>query len=117
MYVYALARAVNRGYLSRDKYEPVIRRGYEGIVRDLIKVDKDGKVNLTQCCSVAGLGYGRDGSYEYYVREPIVSNDLKGVGPFILAGVEVEKMLSSKVVKPAKRAVAAPFTGAPSRAG
>jgi unsaturated rhamnogalacturonyl hydrolase len=43
---------------------------------------------------VAGLGGNpyRDGSYEYYISTPIVSNDLKGVGAFIMAGVEMERV-------------------------
>jgi unsaturated rhamnogalacturonyl hydrolase len=47
---------------------------------------------LTRCCSVAGLGYGRDGSFAYYIGEPVVDNDLKGVGPLILAGIEVKEL-------------------------
>lgn len=100
MFVYALAKGVNQGYLPRDQYLPVIRRGYAGLIRDLIRTDKAGAVSLTQCCQVAGLGYTsssgrpRDGSFDYYVSEPIIDNDLKGVGPFILAGIEVERLLS-----------------------
>ena len=92
MFVYTLAKGVNRGYLSHD-YEAAALKGYRGIIERLVKVDNNGQVSLTQCCSVAGLGYGRDGSYEYYIREPIVDNDLKGVGPFILAGIEMQKLL------------------------
>jgi unsaturated rhamnogalacturonyl hydrolase len=92
MFVYSMAKAVNRGQLSRD-YIPAILKGYEGIIQQFIKTDASGKISLTRCCSVAGLGYGRDGSYEYYLREPIVDNDLKGVGPFILAGIELQKLL------------------------
>ena len=42
---------------------------------------------------VAGLGGTpyRDGSFEYYVQEPIATNDFKGAGPFILAALELEK--------------------------
>jgi unsaturated rhamnogalacturonyl hydrolase len=90
MFVYTMAKGVNHGYLSND-FVPAIRKGYAGIIERLVKVEGE-KVRLTQCCSVAGLGYGRDGSYEYYLREPIVDNDLKGVGPFILAGIELQKM-------------------------
>jgi unsaturated rhamnogalacturonyl hydrolase len=92
MFVYVLAKAVNRGYLSRD-YAPSAAKGYQGIVAKLIKTDDKGRVTLTQCCSVAGLGYGRDGSYAYYMKEPVVENDLKGVGPFILAGIETQTLL------------------------
>ena len=91
MFVYTMAKGVNHNYLSRD-YVPAILKGYQGIVGKLIKVDEKGGVTLTQCCSVAGLGYGRDGSYEYYLKEPVVQNDLKGVGPFILAGIELQNM-------------------------
>ncbi|HKI70490.1 MAG TPA: glycoside hydrolase family 88 protein, partial [Verrucomicrobiae bacterium] len=94
MFVYAMAKGVNHGYLSRD-YVPVLLKGYRGIIKNLIKMGKSGNVTLTHCCSVAGLGYGRDGSFHYYISEPVVDNDLKGVGPFILAGVEVQHLLNS----------------------
>ncbi len=92
MFVYTMAKGVNRGYLARDAYQPAILKGYAGIIHKLIETDGE-RISLAQCCSVAGLGYGRDGSYEYYVREPIVKNDLKGVGPFILAGIELQRLL------------------------
>ena len=94
MFVYAMAKGMYHGYLSRD-YIAVLLKGYRGIVEKLIKVDKNGDVTLTHCCSVAGLGYGRDGSFHYYISEPVVDNDLKGVGPFILAGIEVQHLLNS----------------------
>ena len=92
MFVYAMAKGVNRGCLSRD-YVPAIVKGYKGIIDKLIKTNADGSVSLTQCCSVAGLGGDRDGSFAYYIKEPIVDNELKGVGPFILAGLEMKPML------------------------
>jgi unsaturated rhamnogalacturonyl hydrolase len=52
---------------------------------------------------VAGLGGSpgggkmRDGSFEYYCREPVVKNDLKGVGPFILAGIEMQSLTAKKL--------------------
>ena len=46
---------------------------------------------------VAGVGPDdnrrRDGSYEYYISEPIVENDAKGIGPLILAYTEVKKLI------------------------
>src|SRR5690606_24921547 len=75
-FVYALAKAVNKGYLPRDRYEPVIRKGYAGIIEQFVRVDDKGLTNLTRCCAVAGLGYTnsagrpRDGSFEYYISEP-----------------------------------------------
>ena len=101
MFVYALAKGVNHGYLSRDLI-PAIEKGYAGIIENLIKSDAENRWTLTQCCSVAGLGGSpskgkyRSGSFDYYVGEPIVKNDLKGVGPFILTGIELQKLSETK---------------------
>lgn len=97
MFVYALAKGVNRGYLPRRDI-PAIEKAYAGIIQHLIQPDGDGLWSLTHCCSVAGLGFknaagrARDGSFDYYVSEPVVKNDLKGVGPFILAGIEMQHL-------------------------
>jgi len=91
MFVYAMAKGIRHGYLPRS-YEPAVLNGYRGIIEHLIRNDENGQWYLTQCCSVAGLGYGRDGSFEYYIHEPVVDNDLKGIGPFILAGIQVQQL-------------------------
>ena len=95
MFVYSMAKGINRGYLSGNFLAPTLH-GYKGIIERQIRKEMNGSLSLTSCCQVAGLGYGRDGSYSYYIREPIVDNDLKGVGPFILSGIEVQKLISSK---------------------
>ncbi|MGA2051903.1 MAG: glycoside hydrolase family 88 protein, partial [Opitutales bacterium] len=100
MFVDALAKAVNHGYLPHDLYQPVILKGYAGLINTLVKVDPQGQVSLTQICETAGLSNGRDGSYAYYLREKIVANDAKGVGPFILAGIEVNNLLASSTPAP-----------------
>ena len=119
MFVYTLAKGVSQKYLPRD-FAPAALKGYRGIVERLIKVDDKGRVSLTQCCSVAGLGYGRDGSYEYYLKEPIVDNDLKGIGPFILAGIEMQELLgtrASATATPTAPAAAVPAAARAKRAG
>lgn len=92
MFVYTMIKSVNKGYLPKS-YKAVAKKGYDGIIKNLITVDENGVVNLNKCCAVAGLGGKpyRDGSYEYYVNEEIRSNDGKGTGPFILASLEFEK--------------------------
>jgi unsaturated rhamnogalacturonyl hydrolase len=102
MFVCSLAKGINRGYLSREQYLPAVLKGYAGIVRDFIRQNTDGRIDLTQCCEVAGLGFTtakgapRDGSFDYYVSEPIVKNDLKGIPAFILAGIEMDQLLATK---------------------
>ncbi|MDH6252522.1 unsaturated rhamnogalacturonyl hydrolase [Chryseobacterium sp. H1D6B] len=92
MFVYTFAKAVRKGYLPAA-YKSYAKKGYDGIIKNLISVDENGVVNLNQCCAVAGLGGTpyRSGSYEYYVNEEIRSNDPKGTGPFILASLELEQ--------------------------
>jgi len=92
MFVYTIIKSVNNGYLPKS-YKAAAKKGYDGIIKNLITVDENGVVNLNKCCAVAGLGGKpyRDGSYEYYVNEEIRSNDAKGTGPFILASLEFEK--------------------------
>jgi unsaturated rhamnogalacturonyl hydrolase len=91
MFVYALAKGVRNGYLPAS-YFKVAEQGYKGILTRFIKTDESGQTNLEGTVSVAGLGGNpyRDGSYEYYLSEKVVTNDPKGVGAFILASNEME---------------------------
>ena len=114
MFTYALLKAARKGYVS-EKYRDAGIKAYKGMIEKFIKVNADKTISLTQCCSVAGLGPAvtpeveaamkkvnpkgsvkenkkRDGSYEYYLSEPIRDNDAKGVGPFIWASLEMEMM-------------------------
>lgn len=92
MLAYAFAKAVHNGWLDSE-YLSVARRAYSGLLENMIRVDAGGRLTLEGTCSVAGLGGEpyRDGSFEYYIQEPVAANDFKGVGPFILAALEMEK--------------------------
>ncbi|HEX2906019.1 MAG TPA: glycoside hydrolase family 88 protein [Phototrophicaceae bacterium] len=102
MMVYALAKTVLQSN-TNPNYQTAAETGYNGIVKQLIETDAEGSVNVNRICSVAGLGSTpyRDGSYEYYISEPVVSNDYKGVGAFILASVEIERLRQGRAVKTA----------------
>ena len=114
MFAYVLLKAWNKGYLG-TKYRDAGVKAYQGIINNFIRVNADKTISLTQCCSVAGLGPAatpeveealkkinpkgsvkenskRDGSFDYYLSEPIRDNDAKGVGPFIWASLEMEKL-------------------------
>ena len=91
MFVYALAKGVRLGYLPAS-YLTVAEKGYKGIGNRFIEARADGGVDLKGTVSVAGLGGSpyRDGSYEYYLSEKVVTNDPKGVGAFLQASNEME---------------------------
>ncbi|AMJ65216.1 hypothetical protein AXW84_07100 [Hymenobacter sp. PAMC 26628] len=90
MFVYALAKGARLGYLDKE-YAQVARRGYDGLLKSFVATEA-GALAFNGTVSVGGLGGTpyRDGSYEYYLSEPLRKNDLKGVGPFILASTEME---------------------------
>ncbi len=92
MFAYAFAKGANEGYLSGE-YLDAAKAAFEGLLRYSITVDPRGNPTLTNTCAGAGLGGKpyRDGSYEYYVSVPRKDNDFKGVGPFILAALEIER--------------------------
>jgi unsaturated rhamnogalacturonyl hydrolase len=98
MFVYALATAINRKDLEASRYTAVALRGFEGLLRHAVHVDAAGNTTLGGICEVAGLSAGRDGSFDYYLSEPVVKHDAKGTGPFLLAGIAVSKLLSNQVV-------------------
>lgn len=95
MFAYTLLKGYRNGYLDQSMRDAGIK-AYNGIINNFIKVNSDSTISLTQCCTVSGLGPEsnprRDGSFEYYISEPIRDNDAKGVGPFIWASLEMEQM-------------------------
>ncbi|MCF0193414.1 MAG: glycoside hydrolase family 88 protein, partial [Prevotella sp.] len=109
MFAYCLLKAARLGYVDDDMKQAGIK-AYKGIINEFIKINDDKTISLTNCCSVSGLGPEsnpkRDGSFEYYMSEPIRDNDAKGVGPFIWASLEMERMGYDveKLTQPQKKA-------------
>ncbi len=91
-FTYAIAKGVRKGYLPAAKLA-IAKRSYAGIVKQFIKVE-NGQTNLHGTVKVSGLGGNpyRDGSFEYYMSEPVIVNDPKGIGAFLLASTEMEKL-------------------------
>ena len=92
MFTYFLAKAVNNGYIPAE-YKAHAKQAFQGLLDEFVLVHDNGDISMTNQCYVAGLGFGRDGSYHYYMTEPVWQNDPKGTGPFILAGIAVSEML------------------------
>ncbi len=91
MIVFTLAKGVRKGYLDK-KYLTVAKKGYTGILKIFITTDEIGTVHLINTCSGAGLGgvpY-RSGTFDYYINEPLRTDDMKGIGVFIQADLEMK---------------------------
>ena len=93
MMAYAMLKGSRLGILDAS-YAELGEKTFNGIMDRYLTFTENG-LNLGGICLVAGLGpennRRRDGSYEYYISEPIVENDAKGVAPFVLAYTEVKR--------------------------
>lgn len=96
MIAYFYLKGARLGILDKS-YAPVGANIFQSIC-DRYLTETDGKLNLGGICLVAGLGpennRRRDGSYEYYISEPVVENDAKGLAPFLMCYTEL--LLSNK---------------------
>ncbi len=94
MIAYAMMKGARLGYVDK-RFAKVGEKVFNGICDKYLK-ETDGKLNLGGICLVAGLGpetnRRRDGSYEYYISEPVVENDAKGTGPFVMAYTEIKQL-------------------------
>ncbi len=90
---YSILKGVRMGILDKS-FEEYGKKAFYGICKKYLSTDEDGNLHLSGICLVAGLGGKnmRDGSFEYYMSEPIVSDDAKGVGPFLLAYTEMRRI-------------------------
>lgn len=88
IFAYAIMKGARLGILPASYYE-YGKRAFDGICRTCIK-EENNTLQMDHICLVAGLGNKdmREGTFEYYMREPIVKNDAKGVAPLILAYIE-----------------------------
>ena len=83
-FVYALAWGVDRGILDRKTYLPVVKKGWAGLVSH---VYVDGRLGCIQPIGAAPGDYQPASSYVY------------GVGAFLLAGSEVDRLAEGKHAK------------------
>lgn len=92
IFAYAILKGVRLGYLE-ESYRSCGERAFEGICERYLHIE-EGNMSLGGICLVAGLG-GKDkrsGTFEYYMSEPVVKDDAKGVGPFLLAYTEMRRI-------------------------
>jgi unsaturated rhamnogalacturonyl hydrolase len=91
MFVFSIAKGIRMKYLPAT-FNAALQKAYNGMIKEFVKEDADGQYHYMQAVAGAGLGgipY-RDGTYEYYVNEPRRDDDLKAIGPFIQACIEME---------------------------
>lgn len=94
MLLYFLSATYRMDIIKGERVSKAIFNAYNGIIDEFVLITEDCKINLNKNCAGAVLGDKeyKNGSFTHYISEPIVSNDLKGVGAFILAMNEYDKI-------------------------
>jgi aspartyl-tRNA(Asn)/glutamyl-tRNA(Gln) amidotransferase subunit A len=90
MFTNALAKGVRLGYLP-SRYRINAERAWSAIVDRFVKISSSGEVMITGTVTHISPGATPkdDGTYNYYLHAPVVSDDAKGVGAFLLAASEM----------------------------
>lgn len=93
MFVYTLVRALDKKYISHE-YLPVVNKGFEGIKKEFLSYDSEGRLHLKGTVQVSGLGGTpfRSGTVAYYLSEPVITDDPKGMGAFILCATAMSHL-------------------------
>ncbi len=83
----SVLKACRMKVLLPEKYQGVGENILECIIEQKL-VETDGTLHLEDNCAVAGLGPDegrRDGSVEYYLSEPVIEDDKKGMAALFMA--------------------------------
>ena len=98
MMAYAMLKGARLGILD-EKYAAQGLKTFDGIVKKYLSFSGD-LLQLSGICLVAGLGpesdRRRDGTYAYYISEPVVENDAKGVAPLVMCYTEVRRIIPAE---------------------
>jgi unsaturated rhamnogalacturonyl hydrolase len=97
MFTYAFAKSARLGNLP-PAYGIAAKRAWKAIQVRFVRTSGPEQVEITGTVTHVALGAtpADDGSSDYYLHAPVVSNDPKGIGAFLLAGSEMELRGSAK---------------------
>lgn len=90
MFTYAVAKGVRLGYLPHQ-YRTNADRAWHAIIDRFVKTSSSGEVMITGTVThiAPGATPADDATYNYYLHAPVVSDDAKGIGAFLLAASEM----------------------------
>jgi unsaturated rhamnogalacturonyl hydrolase len=84
MFTFVVSRAVERGYVD-PSLGTVARKGYQGVLARVSR-GSDGLTNITETVTGAAPGV-----YSYYVARTRATNDLHGLGAFLIMNEQLSR--------------------------
>ncbi|MFS1512060.1 glycoside hydrolase family 88/105 protein [Chengkuizengella sp. SCS-71B] len=86
LFVYAIAKSINKGYIT-SAYKETVLKGFDGLISKIYFNDNDQFV-MPDICVGTGVG-----DYPHYIGRSKCENDLHGIGTFVLSCVEMSKLV------------------------
>ena len=78
MFTYLIRNSIDKGYIGREEYMPVVRKAYSGIVTKAVRA-ADGRLDIVDCSSIGIMD-----NYQAYIHCPKETNTFAGITSFIL---------------------------------
>ncbi|KNB18050.1 hypothetical protein FOXG_15701 [Fusarium oxysporum f. sp. lycopersici 4287] len=89
MFTYGWLAGLRRGLLDEKTYTKPAKQAYKRLIRDFVTNNNNGTITWEGTVEVGSLN--SDASFEYYTEVPVVPNDTRGMGPFMMAIYEWER--------------------------
>ena len=84
MFLYLLKKSMEKGYIDKEEFDPVIEKAYEGIIKKA-KINSKGLIDIYNCSSIGIMD-----DYKMYISQPKEINTFAGVTSFILGTLSME---------------------------
>jgi len=84
MFIYLIKKSIEKGYILKKEFDPVVKKAYEGLIKKA-KIDSKGLVDIYDCSSIGIMD-----NYKMYVSQPKEVNTFAGVTSFILGTLSME---------------------------
>ena len=86
MFLYLIKKSIEKGYIDKKEFDPVVKKAYEGIIKKA-KINSSGVVDIYDCSSIGIMD-----DYKMYVSQPKEVNTFAGVTSFILGTLSMKEL-------------------------
>ncbi|WP_319563071.1 glycoside hydrolase family 88 protein [Marispirochaeta sp.] len=92
LFIYSIAKGVRTGLLDPTLLTTA-KESFAALLKQCCSLNADGLFELNNICIGTGIG-----TCDFYLQRPVRTNDLHGVGAFILAAVELARATEGQVI-------------------